>query len=126
MELRDSFSAAWTTAPTEETLRSFSTRGFFRILATNLIPEKSIEADIKVGFVFPDLKEEWSVHVRKGVADVQPYLMVDLDVTAILPSQVWKEVLAKVRNPAKTFASSEVQIEGSSEVFGVFFGDVFS
>ena len=113
-ELRDGFRAAYTGTPSAESLRNFSTKGFFRLLASSLVPEKSIDADIKTGFVFPDVNEEWTVHVRRGVAEVQPYLMKDLSYKLTLDSQVWKEMLAQVRNPAIAVASSEVEVEGGS------------
>ena len=113
-ELRDNFTVEYSAIQTEETLKNFSTKGFFRLLACNLIPEKSIDKDIKVGFVFPDVKEEWTVHVRHGVAEVQPFLMKDVSIKATMDSQVWKEMLAKVRNPVVTIASSDVKVEGGS------------
>lgn len=120
VEIRDGFSVGNNVKITSEILRGFSTRGFFRMLVTNLIPGKSIDKDIKVGFIFPDVNEKWTVHVRKGVAELQPFLMEDLAIKASMNSQVWKEMLSKVRNPVITVAGSDVQIEGSSIDFIAF------
>jgi len=66
----------------------------------------------KVGIVFPDVKEAFTIHVRHGVAEIRPRsvqeldgLKLDLKVTA--DSAAWKEMLAKIRNPVATLAGFE-------------------
>ena len=42
-------------------------------------PEKSKDVTKLVVFDFPDADEKWSVHVRKGIAEVQPFIFAKPD-----------------------------------------------
>jgi alkyl sulfatase BDS1-like metallo-beta-lactamase superfamily hydrolase len=84
-----------------------------RSMAANLDPEKSADADTVVGFRFPDVSEEYTLHVRRGVAELQPHFPSSLpDMTVTVDSTVWKEILARKRNAAAAIASGEVGVEG--------------
>jgi putative sterol carrier protein len=67
--------------------------------------------DTVAGFIFPDTGEAFSVHVRRGVAEIQPRLPEKADLTVRMDSQVWKEVAAGLRSPAVAIAK-DMQVEG--------------
>ena len=96
---------------TSEMVHSLPMKGFFDSLAVNLDAEKSADMNLIVGFIFPDSGENYTVHVRRGVAEIQPRLMKNLDITVTVPSTIWKEMLAKLRNPITTIAT-DFDIEG--------------
>ena len=52
--------------------------------------------------------------MRRGVAELQPRFPEDPDIGVTVDSDVWKDLLTRRRNPALTFASDAVQVEGST------------
>jgi alkyl sulfatase BDS1-like metallo-beta-lactamase superfamily hydrolase len=97
-----------------ELLHSFPIGGVLRAMAVRLDPEQSADTDTVVGFRFPDLGEEWTIHVRRGVAEVQPRFPEEPDVAVSVDSNVFKEILIGARNRALALASDEVQVEGGT------------
>jgi len=94
-------------------LHSFPMENMMAALPVNLRAEEALEENIVVAFVFPDIKENYYIHLRRGVAEVQKRRPKKADITVTVNSLVWKEVLAQMRNPAVAFASGEFDIEGS-------------
>ncbi len=72
----------------------------FTAMAVNLDPEKSADVDQVLGFRFTDTGEAFTVHVRRGVAEIQPRFPDAPDMTVTVDSQAWKEIVAGLRNPA--------------------------
>jgi len=99
------------TAPAD-LLASFPVGNFLRAMSVNLDAEKSEDVDTIVGFRFPDVDEEYTLHVRRGVAEVQPRFPVAPDITVTTDSTVWKEILANKRNAAAAIATGDVDVEG--------------
>ena len=95
-----------------ELIHGFPLSGILRAMSVNLDPEKSADVDTVVGFRFPDVGESWTVHVRRGVAEIQPRFPDEPDVSVTVNSTVWKELLAGLRNPALTLASDDIEVEG--------------
>jgi putative sterol carrier protein len=67
-----------------------------------------------VGFRFPDTGEEFTLHVRRGVAEVRPRFPREPEISVRVDTRVWKEILVGVRSPAVAFASGDVEVEGST------------
>ncbi len=97
--------------PTEQMLSGMPMGRFFDAMAVNLDAEKCADMERTVGFIFPDTDEAYSVLVRRGVAEIRPELVSPRDITVTVPSLVWKQMLAKERNPLATIAT-ECDIEG--------------
>jgi len=87
--------------------------GIFQSMAVNLNVEKAGDLKRVVNFDFPDTKEKYSLSLRGGVLEVEDYLMPKADITVSISSNVWKEIVAKARNPLTAFAQGDVSIEGS-------------
>jgi alkyl sulfatase BDS1-like metallo-beta-lactamase superfamily hydrolase len=102
-----------TTFP-QELVYSFPISGILRSMSVQLDPHESADVDTVVGFRFPDVDEAYTMHVRRGVAEVQPVFPADPDLTVTVDSRVWKDLLTGRRNAALTLASSEVAVEGST------------
>ncbi|MBW2583280.1 MAG: MBL fold metallo-hydrolase, partial [Deltaproteobacteria bacterium] len=62
--------------------------------------QKSADVDTVAGFRFPDTGEAFTVHVRRGVAEIQPHFPENPDISLTVDSTVWKEVVTGFRNPA--------------------------
>lgn len=97
-----------------ELIHSFPLSGVLRSMSVALDPVKSADVDTVVGLRFPDVEEAWTLHVRRGVAEIQPVFPAAPDLTVTVDSRVWKDLLTGRRNAALTLASSEVQVEGGT------------
>ncbi|MDJ0841298.1 MAG: alkyl sulfatase dimerization domain-containing protein [Acidobacteriota bacterium] len=94
-------------------IHDFPMAGFFTSLRVTLNPEKSADVDQKVAFHFPDTGEDFSIHVRRGIAEVQPYKMENPDIQVTVDSRIFKEMAAGLRNKALTLAK-DFKIEGGT------------
>jgi alkyl sulfatase BDS1-like metallo-beta-lactamase superfamily hydrolase len=90
-----------------------SVNGCFQGMAVRLIPERSADIDLVVGFRFPDSGEVFYVHVRRGVAEIAPYFSQTPQVTIPVNATVWKQIAARMRNPLVAFAYGQTHVEGS-------------
>lgn len=93
------------------TLRGLPMAGFFHSLSVNLDAAVSADIEKSAVFTFPDTGEQWSVIVRRGVAEVLPAASAQPDFRITVDSLVWKEMLAGNRNPAMTVAT-DMEVEG--------------
>lgn len=99
---------------TRELIAAIPVENFMSSLPVNLDPEKSADVDMRVAFRFTDVGEDYTIHVRRGVAELRSGRAEEADVALVTTSTLWKEVLTRQRNPALAFASSDVEIEGSA------------
>ncbi len=98
---------------TDRMLGQLPLENFFQAIAVNLRAEDCLELDQKVGFSFPDVDQSFTVWIRRGVAEIQPRLLKDLDIHMQMDSLVWKKVLAKQRNAAAAIATDMEALQGS-------------
>lgn len=83
----------------KEAVHSLALESIFNAMAVNLDPAKSAQVDIVAGFRFPDTGEAYTVHVRRGVAEIQPQFPQHPEIAVTVDSKVWKEIIAGLRNP---------------------------
>ncbi|HSW14350.1 MAG TPA: alkyl sulfatase dimerization domain-containing protein [Solimonas sp.] len=86
--------------PRPEMLAQMPLHRFFDALAINLNPEASADVTIAVAFEFTDSPERYTYLVRRGVSEVVPESRADADVVVRVSAQAFKEMLARLRNPA--------------------------
>jgi alkyl sulfatase BDS1-like metallo-beta-lactamase superfamily hydrolase len=84
----------------KEMVHNVTFDGIFEGMAVNLNPDKSALVDVIAGFRFPDTGDVFTVHVRRGVAEIQLKFPDNPDIVLTVDSNVWKEVVAGLRNPA--------------------------
>ncbi len=80
---------------------------------TRITREKSADVDQVLGFRFPDTDEAYTVHVRRGVAEIQPRFPQNPDITVTVNSNTWKEIAAGLRNPAVAIIR-DLDVEGGT------------
>ncbi|EMY59969.1 alkyl sulfatase dimerization domain-containing protein [Leptospira terpstrae] len=102
LELRNQFVAKIKVRPSPALLRRYPVKVILSSFVTNLDPELSANTDEKVGFIFEDTKETYTIHVRRGVAEVIPGLLTDAHLVVELNTQDWKEMLVRLKSPATT------------------------
>jgi alkyl sulfatase BDS1-like metallo-beta-lactamase superfamily hydrolase len=124
LEIRDGFVSLSKASPSPETLHGIPLQSFFDSLKVNLDPKASAEVNQVVGMIFPDTREAFTIHVRYGVAEIRPRSPQELDdlnpdLRVKADSRVWKEMLAKIRNPLAALAGFHYD-RGNAVAFGRF------
>ena len=104
LEMRDKFVALPKIKLDPQMVKRFPLSLFFDVLAVNLDPVKSADLDQRVGIKFTDTGEAYTIHVRRGIAEITPGLKDNLDMLVHADSVKWKEMLAKLRSPVTTLA----------------------
>jgi alkyl sulfatase BDS1-like metallo-beta-lactamase superfamily hydrolase len=108
--------------PTSDFVNDIPSAAIFNGMAVKLNAERSVNVNKKALFHFTDTDEYWTVEVRKGVAEVQPFNTGNPDFTMHVKSYIYKELGAKIRSQAKTLLTGEIEIEGSQIEFVKFMG----
>jgi linear primary-alkylsulfatase len=124
LEIRDGFVSLSEAKPSPRALQDIPLRSFFELMAVNLDPKASAEVNQVVGMIFSDTQEAFTIQVRHGVAEIRPRLLQDLDrlnldLMVRADSKLWREMLAKVRNPLVTLAGFKYK-KGNAIAFGKF------
>jgi alkyl sulfatase BDS1-like metallo-beta-lactamase superfamily hydrolase len=119
LEIRDKFVATTRLKPNLQTIHGFSLPFFFDQMAVNLDPKASADIDKRVGIQFTDTGEAFTIHVRRGVAEIIPKLSDNLDMHVQANSLKWKEMLGKLRSPVTTLASFDYP-KGNAMSFALF------
>jgi alkyl sulfatase BDS1-like metallo-beta-lactamase superfamily hydrolase len=103
--------------PTPEMLREMPLAAFFNGMAVSLDAAAAAETRQTVSFEFTDTNEAWTVIVRRGVAELRQGLAGDADLHVKVSAQVFKEMLARLRNPAVTIARDFEMARGGKLAF---------
>jgi alkyl sulfatase BDS1-like metallo-beta-lactamase superfamily hydrolase len=104
-------------------LRQFPLSAFFASLACNLVPEKSLESDVRVLFKFEDTGEVFTLHVRRGICEVQHRALPDPQLVVRLDADTWKACLARLKSLPASVLKGDIAIEqGSRMAFLSFMG----
>ncbi|HIF14195.1 MAG TPA: MBL fold metallo-hydrolase [Bacteroidetes bacterium] len=96
-----------------EVLKTIPLKAIFNSLTVSLDPVASAAVVKNVCFKFSDTDEVFSLLVRKGVAELKYKRIGTPDIIVEMNSQVWKEILVKLRDPLIAFAKGEIKVEGS-------------
>lgn len=101
--------------PTPAMLTAMPLATFFDGLAVNLDAEAAAETQTIVRFEFTGESESWTYIVRRGVSEViaPGEAAPAADLVVRVHTQVFKEMLAKLRNPALTIAKDFEMVKGS-------------
>jgi len=102
--------------PDKSLLKKLQVTDIFNAMAVKLNPEKSLDVDKIAGFRFPDTGEAFSVHVRRGVAEIKPQFPANPDIALTVDSTVWKEVVSGFRNPAIALVKDVDKEGGTLEI----------
>jgi alkyl sulfatase BDS1-like metallo-beta-lactamase superfamily hydrolase len=109
---------------TPESLTALPLVNFLEAMAVNLDTRSAAEVDEVVGLFFPGPNEAYTVHVRRGVAEVRrrdPAQLpsMKLDISAVVEAQLFKEMLAGIRTPVLTIQRFKYD-PGNSVAFAKF------
>jgi len=100
------------TAAMLELAKAMPIENFIAAMPSNLNPDRSADVDTVMGFRFPDAGEEFTLHVRRGVAAFARGFPEQPDVAITAKSQAWVEVVAGVRGLPAAIASGDIEVAG--------------
>jgi alkyl sulfatase BDS1-like metallo-beta-lactamase superfamily hydrolase len=89
----------------------------FAVLVTRLIPEKAMDVNETVYFVFPDEKKRFIVTVRKGIAEVvegEPLPGTPEPVAVVMADALtFRKMATNMISPVTAFTSGKIKVQGS-------------
>ena len=100
------------TAPSKEELTQYPIHILFETLKVNVIPENALDNDMSVLFNFTDTNKSFTLILRNGVLEVQPYIIEGSDIQVITVEQTWKEVVAGLRSLPVAIATGSIKVSG--------------
>ena len=89
-------------------------------MAPRLRAEEVLDVDMVVAFEFTDVGESWTVHVRRGVAEIRPRPAEDPDLRVTTTALLWRRLAAGRATRAAALASGDLAIEGGVAAFARF------
>ena len=82
-------------------------------LKVNVIPEKSLDKNIQLLFTFTDSSKVFSIFLRKGVLEVQPFLISGSSVQITSKEEDLKAILSGIKSLPISLVNGTLDIEGS-------------
>ena len=110
---------------TSEQLQATPMKAIMKSLPVNLNADKSVEITKKYEFRFIDSEEVYTIHIRKGVAQLSKIADSSAEVKVITDQQTLKEVFAGLKNVAAIsllLANNTIEVEGGKLEFLKFLG----
>jgi alkyl sulfatase BDS1-like metallo-beta-lactamase superfamily hydrolase len=95
------------------TVLSFPIDNIMRSMPVNLKAEECLDTHLVVGFSFPNVNQEYTVTIRRGVAEVQDNLVENSNVKVTVASDTWKSIVTEHRNILSAYATGDLVVEGS-------------
>ena len=125
-ELKDTFDVSATNNKvTPDQLRATPLKSIMRSLPVNLNAEKSLEINKTVMFEFNDLDQIFTIHVRKGVAQLINKQIINPDIVVKTNQQELKEIFAGLKNVASislAMTNGSIDVKGGKVKFLQFLG----
>ena len=102
---------------TPEQLSQFPLDCFFAALSVNLNAQASADMVKTIGIRFTDENREFSIYIRRGIAEIRHGLPSEPDIHVTANGQDFKAMLAKIKNPIITLAGFNYE-KGNAISFG--------
>ena len=99
--------------PNIEAITKYPIESFMETLKVNVIPEKSIDKNIQLLFTFTNSTKAFSVFLRKGVLEIQPFLILGSSVQVTSTEEDLKAVLSGIKSLPIALVNGTLQVNGS-------------
>ena len=100
-------------APTREAINKYPIEAMLEILKVSVIPEKSIEKNIQLLFNFTDSGKKFSLFLRKGVLEIQPFEIAGSSVQVMAKEEDMKAVLTGLKSLPISLVTGSIKVNGS-------------
>jgi alkyl sulfatase BDS1-like metallo-beta-lactamase superfamily hydrolase len=96
----------------DDFLESLPLDRFMRALPVRLKAEETFAIDELATFHFSDLNVHYTIHLRRGIAEVRAVDAPGAPLAVTTTSTTWKRLATKKLNPAIALATGDLQVEG--------------
>jgi len=93
---------------------------YFRLMPVFLNPAKCRRIDMRVVFHFPDVNQDYTIHVRRGVAEITPRAAAKPALRVTMDSRVFKDILTRRVGPMKALTGGKIKVQGPPMQFLIF------
>ena len=100
-------------APTLEVVKKYPIEAMLENLKVSVIPEKSIDKNIQLLFSFTDSGKKFSLFLRKGVLEIQPFEVAGSSVQVIAKEEDMKAVLTGLKSLPISLVTGSIKVNGS-------------
>ncbi len=83
-----------------------------RALPVRLAAENCLDDDLVAVFDFADVARTFTVHIRRGVAEVRERQADNPDIRFTVDATTWKRIVSGKRNIAAAYAAGDIKVEG--------------
>ena len=99
--------------PNIEAIKKYPIESFMETLKVNVIPQKSIDKNIQLLFTFTNSTKSFSVFLRKGVLEIQPFMISGSSVQVTSTEEDLKSVLSGIKSLPIALVNGTLQVNGS-------------
>ena len=97
----------------EDLIKKYPIESMMDTLKVNVIPEKSLDKNIQLLFTFTDSSKVFSIFLRKGVLEVQPFFISGSSVQITSKEEDLKAILSGIKSLPISLVNGTLDIEGS-------------
>ena len=107
--------------PNIEAITKYPIESFMETMKVSLIPEKSLDKNIQLLFTFTDSTKAFSLFLRHGVLEIQPFMISGSSVQVVSTEEDLKAVLAGVKSLPIALVNGSLKVNGSrTDLFSFF------
>jgi len=100
-------------APTLEVVKKYPIEAMLESLKVSVVPEKSIDKNIQLLFSFSDSGKKFSLFLRKGVLEIQPFEVMGSSVQVTATEEDMKAVLTGLKSLPISLVTGSIKVNGS-------------
>ena len=107
--------------PNIEAITKYPIESFMETMKVSLVPEKSLDKNIQLLFTFTDSTKAFSLFLRQGVLEIQPFMISGSSVQVVSTEEDLKAVLAGVKSLPIALVNGSLKVNGSrTDLFSFF------
>ena len=99
--------------PSLEVIQKYPIESMMETLKVNVIPEKSLNKNIQLLFTFTDSPKSFSLFLRRGVLEVQPFMITGSSVQIKSSEDDLKAILSGIKSLPISLVNGSLKVEGS-------------
>ena len=112
-ELDENYKPSDILLPDIDVVKKYPIEAMMEVLKVNVIPEKSIDKDMQLLFTFTDSTKTFSLFLRKGVLEIQPFMIPGSSVQVKSKEEDLKAILSGIKSLPVSLVNGTLEIEGS-------------
>jgi len=85
---------------------------FLAAMTVRLKAEETLDMDQALVLRFTDTGQDFTIHIRRGVAEIRERKAPDADLTVTTTANTWKRLASRKVSPARAFIGGDVRVEG--------------